>query len=106
MISVCFAKGCLCRLISTRLLYITLQNATNTNVVTITKTATSNNEPIVNHETDTKNEIDIVPPMPTPGYLKNVSDRVLKARAKLIDSPYDLEAWNILVKDAQVGECL
>ncbi|KAF7493188.1 Cleavage stimulation factor subunit 3 [Sarcoptes scabiei] len=36
-----------------------------------------------------------------PGSLKNVSDRVLKAKAKLIDSPYDLDAWNILIKDVQ-----
>lgn len=39
-----------------------------------------------------------------PGSLKNVSDRVLKAKAKLIDSPYDLDAWNILIKDVQVGQ--
>lgn len=40
--------------------------------------------------------------LPTPGCFKNVSDRVLKAKAKLLESPYDLESWNILIKDVQV----
>lgn len=43
-----------------------------------------------------------LPPLPVPGFFKNVSDRVLKARVKLCEAPYDLEAWNVLVKDAQV----
>lgn len=42
-----------------------------------------------------------LPPLPVPGFFKNVSDRVLKARVKLCEAPYDLEAWNVLVKDAQ-----
>ena len=49
---------------------------------------------------DTNNEL--CAPLPTPGYFKNVSDRVLKAKVKLGESPYDLDAWNILIKDAQV----
>ncbi|KAI2808562.1 Cleavage stimulation factor subunit 3 [Blomia tropicalis] len=52
--------------------------------------------------TDENTDADLLPePLPAPGYFKNVSDRVLKARVKLVESPYDLDAWNILVKDAQ-----
>ncbi|CAG2119234.1 unnamed protein product, partial [Medioppia subpectinata] len=32
---------------------------------------------------------------------KNVSERVVKANLKISDNPYDIEAWNVLIKDAQ-----
>ena len=57
----------------------------------------------INHQ-ESPDKIDIEPsaPLPAPGFFKNVSDRVLKAKVKLVESPYDLDAWNILIKDAQV----
>ena len=61
-----------------------------------------NNEQINNQESSDKNDNDLSAPLPTPGFFKNVSDRVLKARVKLVESPYDIDSWNVLVKDAQV----
>lgn len=73
---------------------------------------TPNNFPSINQplkdeqlpipETEIKNEGENAAPLPTPGFFKNVSDRVLKAKVKLLEAPYDVESWNILVKDAQV----
>lgn len=73
---------------------------------------TQNNFPSINQplkdeqqpvpETEIKNEGENAAPLPTPGFFKNVSDRVLKAKVKLLEAPYDVESWNILVKDAQV----
>lgn len=60
------------------------------------------NEQPNNQEQNDKNDSEAIAPLPTPGFFKNVSDRVLKAKVKLVESPYDLEAWNILIKDAQV----
>lgn len=44
----------------------------------------------------------VIPELPTPGCFKNVSDRILKANVKLLENPYDIEAWKILIKDSQV----
>ena len=57
---------------------------------------------VIKSETNDQSDNEISAPLPTPGFFKNVSDRVLKAKVKLVESPYDLEAWNILIKDAQV----
>ena len=31
-----------------------------------------------------------------------INERVAKAQAKLIENEYDIEAWNVLIKDTQV----
>ena len=46
------------------------------------------------------------PAKPMPGIFSGISDRVLKASGKLLTSPYDLDSWNILIKDAQVRNYL
>jgi len=63
----------------------------------------SNTEQFNDQEQAVKEESELSAPLPTPGYFKNVSDRVLKAKVKLVESQYDLEAWNVLIKDAQVS---
>ncbi|CAG2182194.1 unnamed protein product, partial [Oppiella nova] len=32
---------------------------------------------------------------------KGVSERVVRANIRISDNPYDIEAWNVLIKDAQ-----
>lgn len=67
----------------------------------MTNVNNNNTEKVNNHVDGSDNNLD-TNMLPTPGCFKNVSDRVLKAKAKLLESPYDLESWNILIKDVQV----
>ncbi|XP_054160446.1 cleavage stimulation factor subunit 3-like [Oppia nitens] len=57
-------------------------NRMDTNVKPI---ATNNINPTTNSVTNTK----------------NVSERVIKANVKITDNLYDIESWNVLIKDAQ-----
>ena len=71
-------------------------NQDNNNNSTAVTVSSDKNSTTTNNN-DSQNNL-----QPTPGSLKNVSDRVLIAKAKLVESPYDLDAWNILIKDVQV----
>ncbi|KAH9415072.1 Cleavage stimulation factor subunit 3 [Dermatophagoides pteronyssinus] len=70
-------------------------NQDNNNNSTAVTVSSDKNSTTTNNN-DSQNNL-----QPTPGSLKNVSDRVLIAKAKLVESPYDLDAWNILIKDVQ-----
>lgn len=72
-------------------------NQDNNNNSTAVTVSSDKNSTTTTNNNDSQNNL-----QPTPGSLKNVSDRVLIAKAKLVESPYDLDAWNILIKDVQV----
>lgn len=82
---------------SSTTLSISSSNQDNSTATTTAGSVTDKNPGASTTTNDLQNNL-----QPTPGSLKNVSDRVLIAKAKLVESPYDLDAWNILIKDVQV----
>ncbi|KAH9493981.1 Cleavage stimulation factor subunit 3 [Dermatophagoides farinae] len=81
---------------SSTTLSISSSNQDNSTATTTAGSVTDKNPGASTTTNDLQNNL-----QPTPGSLKNVSDRVLIAKAKLVESPYDLDAWNILIKDVQ-----
>lgn len=62
----------------------------------------NNSQEIVQETGSLDKKVDPNTPILIPGSLKNVSERILKAKVKLLESPHDLDAWSILIKDVQV----